>query len=1116
MTTASVQGRIHTNMQGLPDKIRQAWAEISSLARTKGVFDLFTKEGLARFSIETLQDRQICDQILAIFKLDLEIIQAFIQLITTSRSHYYSKKEIEEILTQYSFLIASLKGTKLPKSIHGVPHFDQGGKKWLQTCIQGLNLSDVIQEQVHFLKDLPSLEQIKKAKSVGYGAFHRDVFKVDPTQNGQTNDPTILSVDHLFTKEMLSIGRTKPSLRLPAQEYVKLVSFLRKSNGVFSESDCVHLMQIVSALTRNHPSSQNAGATEALIYWYKTVKETQGEMAFLLVSNPDSFTSDKTAHMQKLIQLLQWIVEIGEDTNLKPHLLSLCQRKTTLAQLLEDLEQVKQEIEKKKYPEKEIKAVLEAFATKGGLVSTPISPEELKTIADQFSETSALCKQLRKCDIAQLVKKIRTIQAKEVLSEKDKLTVIAIAREAIRLKFKIYPYNTQVLALLGILNHPENFKGRIAQVRTGEGKSTVITMLAFYNACLGHTVDIISSSRYLAKRDQEKYYEFYKLFGISTSHICIDNPKEDNFKGQIIFGTNSDFEFAVMRDSIREKRVRVSKEKNKRAIERPFNVVIVDEVDNLFIDTALNSARISIPSKGKYGWVYQPTLSFAKENILPLLFDKDLSSKLRNHLASSQGGKYKAFVESINDQKLKTWLSSALTALVHYQENQDYVLKLVEKQNWAGKTSRKEVVLVDKTNTGRLQPGMRLGRGAHEFLEAKHNLVINAESAVSASLSHPVFFESYRRIYGLTGTLGSPIERKEVEKIYGVDSFDVPPHKPNLRKLLEPRLCHTKEIYFEILFKEIQEMVKQNRPTLVLLESIDETKNFAKFLKLKNVTCQVLNERQSEHEYFIIARAGAPGMVTIATNTAGRGTDIVLHPTSLKQGGLHVIFGFYPENDRVEEQGFGRSGRQGQPGTGRMALLSKGKQTIQELTVKREKRTGQLSEMRMKRVECERENHGYLTQFLKSVRKWHDTLNTKFMKKAYDQIHQILEKKPKSKPAQKLEGSDLKLFTEFQRYLEHPGSGKHFLEQFIEAAKYLQAEKILLEWAESFYGELDDLRHNLMKDSSQEKLTNYPEEVKKLYLSKRTRWEKYLNDPENGFWAYLERITGLSREEKAK
>ena len=163
----------------------------------------------------------------------------------------------------------------------------------------------------------------------------------------------------------------------------------------------------------------------------------------------------------------------------------------------------------------------------------------------------------------------------------------------------------------------------------GEGKSTIITLLAFYHACLGLNVDVIAPSRYLAERDQVKYHEFSQLFGISTSHICTDDPTEENFKGQIIFGTNSDFEFALMWDSIREKRL----------WKRPFCIALVDEVDNLFIDTALNSARISLPSQGKYGWVYQPILNFVKENLLLIFLRQNVTPKLREKLHPPSDGK---------------------------------------------------------------------------------------------------------------------------------------------------------------------------------------------------------------------------------------------------------------------------------------------------------------------------------------------------------------------------------------------------------------------------------------------------------------------------------------------
>jgi preprotein translocase subunit SecA len=210
--------------------------------------------------------------------------------------------------------------------------------------------------------------------------------------------------------------------------------------------------------------------------------------------------------------------------------------------------------------------------------------------------------------------------------------------------------------------------------------------------------------------------------------------------------------------------------------------------------------------------------------------------------------------------------------------------------------------------------------GIHQFLQAKHNLVITPESLTSASIAHPTYFGVYQEIYGLSGTVGELSERKEIEDIYHVDSIDVPPHFPSQRQIFAPYLLAERTSHWHAVLEEIRGMKKIGRPVLVLFESIKDSVDFSAFLSSRGLVHQLLNEKQKESEDYIIARAGEAGMITVATNTAGRGTDIILSLSSLEAGGLHTIFTFYPKNLRVEWQGFGRSARQGQPGSCRMIL----------------------------------------------------------------------------------------------------------------------------------------------------------------------------------------------------
>ncbi|KAH3768116.1 preprotein translocase subunit SecA [Pelomyxa schiedti] len=211
--------------------------------------------------------------------------------------------------------------------------------------------------------------------------------------------------------------------------------------------------------------------------------------------------------------------------------------------------------------------------------------------------------------------------------------------------------------------------------------------------------------------------------------------------------------------------------------------------------------------------------------------------------------------------------------------------------------------------------GSRWSGGVHEFVEAREGLLPQDQSYTIASISHPTFFGRYRRIFGLTGTAGEPAERNEVQEIYKVDSFDVPPNRKCMRKKLPTRIFHTSEKHREAILESISAMQSQRRSVLILFLSISESEEFSKLLHLKGITHSLLNEMQREDEDYIVFKAGQPGAVTVATNTAGRGTDIILSPEVKNNSGLHCVFTFFPQNFRVECQGLGRAGRQGEPGT---------------------------------------------------------------------------------------------------------------------------------------------------------------------------------------------------------
>ena len=287
-----------------------------------------------------------------------------------------------------------------------------------------------------------------------------------------------------------------------------------------------------------------------------------------------------------------------------------------------------------------------------------------------------------------------------------------------------------------------------------------------------------------------------------------------------------------------------------------------------------------------------------------------------------------------------------------------------------------KVVIVDNSNTGHPLEGSRWSNGVHEFVEVREGLKPKTESLTIASLAHPSFFACYKTIFGVSGTLGAEAEREEVQKVYGTTCFEVPTHK--LRQLVqEPSIIvREDEDYVSFLIGHVQERTKLGRPVLIICISINDSTEYTQQMRTAGLQVQVLNSIQAESEKMILLRAGEPGMVTVATNAAGRGTDIRLREEVVAIGGLHVVMTFLPQNLRVEEQGMGRSGRQGQPGTAIIIIDAKndeicrnfgGIMEVQQLMEFREVKVREESARRKRQALIERARFSYLQAFVKRL-----------------------------------------------------------------------------------------------------------------------------------------------------
>ena len=498
--------------------------------------------------------------------------------------------------------------------------------------------------------------------------------------------------------------------------------------------------------------------------------------------------------------------------------------------------------------------------------------------------------------------------------------LIAIIVLGVSSFLNLSPYLIQCLSVASFMLHYielkenlTNYKGKLAQIKTGEGKSLIIAMLSLANALMGNFVDVITSTHYLAERDQKKFKNFFMGFGISSSNIVKNNPSKSDYNGIIIYGTNTDFEFSLLREGIYKQKKLYTvpfDSMDNNLIERSYDVAIVDECDNLFLDTAKNSARIAHHSKSSYNWLYPIIYKYFCENEYNTNIDD-----LKNIIIEYENGKYKQELEKIDDNRLKELLKSAKIAK-EKKLNLDYVIGYDEE------LSKKQIQIVS-LDTGRIQYGSRWTNGIHEFIEVKEGIEPETESNVIGSISHPTYFEGYKILFGLTGTIGDEIERKEIEEIYKVKCFDIP------RNFKEILVNEKMEIYTNKTekYKRILDIIEQNKnkkdksqPMLIILENIDETIEFGKLLKNKKYEFFILNDIQKENEDYILNNSGHNKSILVATNAAGRGTDIIIDDNSKNNGGLYVIIGFFPQNSRIEYQAIGRAGRQGNPGNAKIII----------------------------------------------------------------------------------------------------------------------------------------------------------------------------------------------------
>ncbi|ADL08445.1 preprotein translocase subunit SecA [Thermosediminibacter oceani] len=470
----------------------------------------------------------------------------------------------------------------------------------------------------------------------------------------------------------------------------------------------------------------------------------------------------------------------------------------------------------------------------------------------------------------------------------------AVVKEAAKRTLGMRPFDVQVMG--GIVLH----QGRIAEMKTGEGKTLVATMPAYLNALTGRGVHVVTVNDYLARRDSEWMGSIYKFLGLEVGLIVHGLDYEERkraYNADITYGTNNEFGFDYLRDNMV-----LFKE---HMVQRELNYAIIDEVDSILIDEARTPLIISGQAEESTDIYYK----FAR--FVPRLKpgeDYVVDEKARSVIPTEKGiKKAEEFlgVSNLYDEEnmeLLHHFHQALKAHALMKRDRDYVVK------------DGQVIIVDEF-TGRLMYGRRYSEGLHQAIEAKEGVKVERESKTLATITFQNYFRMYKKLAGMTGTAAT--EEEEFRKIYGMDVVVIPTNKPMIRVDYPDVVYKTEKAKFQAVVREIEDCYRRGQPVLVGTVSIEKSEMLSEMLKKRGIPHQVLNAKYHEKEAEIIAKAGQRGAVTIATNMAGRGTDIVLGEGVAELGGLHVIGTERHESRRIDNQLRGRSGRQGDPGSSR-------------------------------------------------------------------------------------------------------------------------------------------------------------------------------------------------------
>ncbi|MDY5416198.1 preprotein translocase subunit SecA [Anaerotignum sp.] len=550
------------------------------------------------------------------------------------------------------------------------------------------------------------------------------------------------------------------------------------------------------------------------------------------------------------------------------------------------------------------------------------SEKEIKKITPIVKKIESLAPQYENLSDEEL--RGKTQEFKDRLAKGETLDDIlpeayAVVREAASRPHVLNMRHFPVQLMGGIVMH----QGRIAEMRTGEGKTLVATLPAYLNALEGKGVHVVTVNDYLAQRDSEWMGEVFRFLGLTVG--CILNSMDNNERREayacdITYGTNNEFGFDYLRDNMVVRK--------ESMVQRELHYAIIDEVDSVLIDEARTPLIIS-GSGSKSTDLYRVADLFVKqlkkgrilneeEAMNPLMKEElqeegdfILDEKAKSVVLTQEGiAKAEKFfnVDNLSDPEnleLQHHINNALKANYNMHLDKDYVVH------------EGEIVIVDEF-TGRMMPGRRYSDGLHQAIEAKENVQVRRESKTLATITFQNYFNKYNKKCGMTGT--AKTEEDEFRNIYGMDVVEIPTNKPVARKDLQDVVYRTEAGKFRAVVRDIAEAHAKGQPVLVGTVTIDKSEELSKLLKREGIQHQVLNAKYHAKEAEIVALAGQMNAVTIATNMAGRGTDIKLGEGVAELGGLKIIGTERHESRRIDNQLRGRAGRQGDPGESRFYI----------------------------------------------------------------------------------------------------------------------------------------------------------------------------------------------------